>query len=473
MADVFISYKSERRPAARHLAKILAAYGYDVWFDYGLIPGDDFEPRLMAEIAASKVVVVLWCTLAVRSRWVRKEAHQARRQDKYLPCWIENAELPQEFAGADTINLTEWDGAPRSHLLDRLFGELVRRLGRDPTATFSQLRDIDEDWRGYGAPSLAQFALGKVLGPDSEEKITRLQLSQSLLGVPPIGLKRNLLQHWENARDGDGNALLNIAFSFANGEGGLRQDHTEAARLYKLAAERGIAGAQLNLGIMHLYGDGGVSKNEAEAVRLFRLAAEQGDAKAQFALARSYANGEGGLRQDYVEAARLYGLAAEQGNASAQLNLGVLHMTGKGGLPKNEVEGARLYRLAAEQGNAIAQCNLAQMHQSGVGAAQDDTEAARLFTLAAEQGDNIAQFALASMYALGRGVPQNYTEAVRLYSLAAKQGNARAQFSLALMYSRGLGGLPKNDTEAVRLLKLAAEQGYAKAQEHLSRRGVG
>ena len=52
MAEIFISYKSERRPAARHLAKVLAGYGYDSWYDYGLIPGHDFEPRLMAEMAA-------------------------------------------------------------------------------------------------------------------------------------------------------------------------------------------------------------------------------------------------------------------------------------------------------------------------------------------------------------------------------------------------------------------------------------
>ena len=71
VAEIFISYKSERRPAARHL-KVLDCYfgtGSEecVWYDYGLIPGDEFEPRIMAELARAKVVLVLWCTMAVKS----------------------------------------------------------------------------------------------------------------------------------------------------------------------------------------------------------------------------------------------------------------------------------------------------------------------------------------------------------------------------------------------------------------------
>ncbi len=34
MADVFISYKRERRNAADHLAHILELNGFSVWFDY-------------------------------------------------------------------------------------------------------------------------------------------------------------------------------------------------------------------------------------------------------------------------------------------------------------------------------------------------------------------------------------------------------------------------------------------------------
>ncbi len=161
MADVFISYKSERRAAARHLQKVLRLYGYSSWYDYGLIPGDDFEPHLMAELNAAKVVVVLWCGLAVHSTWVIKEATDARALGRYLPTWIQDAPLPKGFEGADTINLTGWDGAPRSEKLDRLLADIGRRVGRDPAPDFHGLRELHEDWVGFGRPTLAQFGLSE------------------------------------------------------------------------------------------------------------------------------------------------------------------------------------------------------------------------------------------------------------------------------------------------------------------------
>jgi hypothetical protein len=120
----------------------------------------------MAEMAAAKTIVVLWCSMATASQWVNKEAREAKRTQKYLPCRIESTALPKEFAAADKINSTEWDGAPRSHMLDRLVAEIARRLGRDPAPSFNQLRELNEDWRGFGAPSLPQFALGKAQTPD-------------------------------------------------------------------------------------------------------------------------------------------------------------------------------------------------------------------------------------------------------------------------------------------------------------------
>ena len=73
----------------------------------------------------------------------------------------------------------------------------------------------------------------------------------------------------------------------------------------------------------------GVEQDYTEAARLYRLAAEQGDAVAQYSLGDCYQNGEG-VEQDYTEAARLFQLAADQGYADAQENLGLLYFKGNG-----------------------------------------------------------------------------------------------------------------------------------------------
>lgn len=395
MADVFISYKSERRPAAWHLAKIFRANGFEPWYDYGLIPGEDFEPQLMAELERAAVVVVLWCRLSVASAWVCKEARAARAAGKYLPCWIEETPLPTEFSGADTIRLTEWDGAPRSHHLDRLLADAGRRIGREPSPKFAELRQLGEDWRNHGAPNLAQFALRAPIAARTEPPPAQI------LGPPPPGADAKTRDFWAKAQQGDADSIAAIGVRYYMATGGLPQDDHEAARLSRLAADQGNALGQASLGFFYATGSGGLEKDDHEAARLYRLAADQGNAGGQNNLGFFYQNGRGGLEKDDCEAARLYRLAADQGDAAGQSNLGVFYETGRGGLEQDDREAARLYRLAADQGNAGGQYNLGDCYERGVGGcARDLGEARRLYTLAAEQGDESAKSALRR---LGRG----------------------------------------------------------------------
>ena len=136
-------------------------------------------------------------------------------------------------------------------------------------------------------------------------------------------------------------------------------EYAEAARLYKLAADKGNAAAQNNLGVLYEKGQG-VPQSYEEAARLYKLAADQGDADAQNNLGELYYRGSG-VTQSYEEAARLYRLAADKGNASAQFSLGWLHEHGEG-VPRSVTKAARLYKLAADQGSASAQNDLGELY---------------------------------------------------------------------------------------------------------------
>lgn len=162
MADIFISYKSERRAAAEHLARILELNGFTVWFDYGLMSGKDFSRQIEREIRAARAVVVLWCTRSIQSEWVLEEAHLAKRQEKIVPCFIEKVDPPLGFGLLDTIDLSGWDGSPGSNALFRLWDELHRILARDPVPQVRALRDYENNWRRFGAPTLAEFAIEPV-----------------------------------------------------------------------------------------------------------------------------------------------------------------------------------------------------------------------------------------------------------------------------------------------------------------------
>ena len=469
MAEIFISYKSERRPAARHLAKILNAYGFDVWYDYGLLPGEDFALRLKSELKAAKAVIVLWCSKSTSSEWVIREATIAKRENKFLPCWIENTPLPKDFSDADTIDLTKWDGAPRSHLLDRLLGDISRRIGRAPVSNFNRLREIDEDWRDFGAPTLAQFALCDSLVPGGDIGQEQIQRMHQFLSEPSPLQSDNLVQHWGRGLVSEAARFVQVVPDKDECHHGLRDEEPDLVRLHHLAEKEGNAHAQYNLGWMYDHGCDGLQRDEIEAVRFYSMSAEQGDAYAQNNLAWMYLNGRGGLPVDEKKAVRLYRLSASQGHTDALFNLGWIHENGYGEVASDKIEAARYYRLATEKGNANAQCSLGRMYElGGGGLPRDELEAVHLYRLAAEQGQARAQNCLGWMYMKGLGgLPKDEWEAVRLFRLSAEQGDFEAQANLGIMYEEGRGGLRRDPIEAERLFSLAAAQRAASLKNRL------
>lgn len=163
MVDVFISYKSERRAAAEHLAKTLRHHGFTVWFDYELVKGRDFGLQIDAKVRLAKAVVVLWCSLSVKSRWVHEEVDLAQELGTLTPVKIEACDLPVGNRRVDYVDLSGWDGSPRSPALDDLLETIGQRVGRAPVPDFTALKAYEADWRRFGAPPLRAFALARPL----------------------------------------------------------------------------------------------------------------------------------------------------------------------------------------------------------------------------------------------------------------------------------------------------------------------
>ena len=204
-------------------------------------------------------------------------------------------------------------------------------------------------------------------------------------------------------------------------------EQMDAAQL-RLLAEQGDAPAQHELGWRHVRGEG-VREDHAEAGRWFRRAAEQGNADAEERVAYGYKNGFYGFQLDYGAAARWYWRAIEQGNATAMNNFGWMHAYGLG-FQQDYAEAVRWYRRAAEQGNDGGQNSLGYMYARGQGVQQDYAEAVRWYRRAAEQGAAFGQYSLGYMYERGRGVRRDRLEAARWYRMAADQGHESAQRAL-------------------------------------------
>lgn len=168
MADLFISYKSDRRPAARYLSKCMKLYGFDAWYDYGLIPGEDFEARLLAELEAAKVCLVLWCSLSVKSEWVRKEVTVAVDRDILLRLGLRHVIFPQPMPASILLIYRAGMVLQEAIVSTDCWRRSLAGLDAIPSPILRELKELDEDWRTLGAPSLAMFALGSPPPPMQE-----------------------------------------------------------------------------------------------------------------------------------------------------------------------------------------------------------------------------------------------------------------------------------------------------------------
>jgi hypothetical protein len=246
MADIFISYKTERRKAAEHLAAVLSLYGYSVWFDYDLIKGRDFGLQIGREIRAARALVVLWCSLSVSSRWVVEEADLGDELGILIPAIIEPCQLPVGFRRKDFIDLSPWDGSPRSHQFDPLLRALSTRIGRPPALDFNALLNYEGTWRRFGAPSLRAFTLDTPLaGVEGDRKIPHAGTGPGAAAPAAVdrpGLLAVAAQEWPAVRDsGDPERLAlferHFAGTFHAGEARLLREKIEAGARQRAAAE--------------------------------------------------------------------------------------------------------------------------------------------------------------------------------------------------------------------------------------------
>ena len=149
---------------------------------------------------------------------------------------------------------------------------------------------------------------------------------------------------------------------------GVSRNGREAAKWYRIAAEKGYANAQYALGGMYdsnnIFNIGGLVSDDVEAVKWYRKAAEQGHASAQYALGGMYDKGTGVVK-NVSEAMIWYKRAADRGLANAQCFLGLHYFN-----ERNYAEAVNWLRKAAKQGHGSATSILKSLAMQGLPAAQ-------------------------------------------------------------------------------------------------------
>ena len=238
---------------------------------------------------------------------------------------------PEEAASADSIENT----APAENAID------PRTVGGAPLPDEPPVADV---------PAVDAANSGTVAQnePSAPAQVAATAAPAQDAITVPAGIEPASLA--EAAAKGDTQALFEIAARYTDGRG-VAADRTEAAKWYKLAADRGLAPAQYRLANLYEKANG-VERNLPEAKRYYTLAAEQGNAGAMHNLAVLLASDAAG-QPDFAAAAQWFIKASDLGVRDSQFNLAILYARGSG-VKQDIEESYKWFAIAAKDGDADA-----------------------------------------------------------------------------------------------------------------------
>jgi len=132
MADVFVSYARIDRARVAPIVAALEAQNWSVWWDPAILPGQEFDQEVAAELARAAAVLVVWTKDSVQSRWVRGEAREGADRGVLVPVRFDKATLPIDFRALHTIDFddtTEIASSPAFREIVRAVGSLLTPSG--------------------------------------------------------------------------------------------------------------------------------------------------------------------------------------------------------------------------------------------------------------------------------------------------------------------------------------------------------
>ncbi len=126
--------------------------------------------------------------------------------------------------------------------------------------------------------------------------------------------------------------LMLIAISLAFSVSAISSDRSNSTAVDKIRilAEQGDVKYESILGIIYYNGDHGVTQDYSQAAKWLERAATQGEINSQSLLGIMYLKGRG-VSQDYSQAIKWLEKSAQQNDSQAQLVLGSIYYIGEGG----------------------------------------------------------------------------------------------------------------------------------------------
>lgn len=129
---IFISYKSEEFEYAERLHKMLESLGFSVWWDRSIQTGKAWNEEIDLQLANASCVIVLWSRRSAESKWIAYEAAHAIARGVYVPCCIENVNVPIPYNRLQAAQLFGWNGSVKTAGFPSLIARISEVLQGTP-----------------------------------------------------------------------------------------------------------------------------------------------------------------------------------------------------------------------------------------------------------------------------------------------------------------------------------------------------
>ena len=140
LCDVFISYARSDGRFVAELAARLEKLGMRAWYDRRIQPETQFDQSISEQISAAKIVLTVWSSAAVSSKWVRAESLAGFNADKLLQLRFGGCSIPTPFNIIQAMEI-EADGlAPETY--ETLIQAIRRKIGAAPNAEGAGTSDV-------------------------------------------------------------------------------------------------------------------------------------------------------------------------------------------------------------------------------------------------------------------------------------------------------------------------------------------
>ena len=436
---VFISYSHYNKEICCKIASLMEKIvGISVWYDRGLILGEEYRKRIAAAIRSTDYFVVLLSEESVCSEWVLDEVEYAKKlRKKILPIWIEKVQLTENL---DMIlqryhslfwHLRSSDSEFETALLASLLDQPEKEEGRSILGNGNEFSEAENQKMRELLEKEAQSGFSVCYQADNA-----CILGKAYLYGGPCAADRETAKYYFRIAEYFGNQdgtfyLLEMALDDV-----VRNTWDEPERSFsdpiiekiEALSDAGSIPAKIFLGNLYWYGLYGYPVDMTKSARLYETCARAGNARAQYMMAANYYMGDG-VAKDYTLAKMYANLAIEQHYIKGWRRWGEFYRDGLA-VQQDYAKARECYEKGAQMGDFHCYNKIGDMLYYGWGFQVDYQEAVQYYlkgelapAFSQRYSLHKAKEALGRCYEHGHGVKKDLLIAAEKYMEGYRYGN--------------------------------------------------